>query len=132
MTAAENRPGLLEKLMAVVRAEFRVEVYVPDADDPVLGRPTSARSLIVTGPRIAEATGCARPRAAVAQRGRPAMAQFLADPGPPTLGRRALTACAVDGCRLRRHRHRVVLQASDGDWNRAGRPDPAAWAARPI
>ena len=45
MTATEPAPvgrarGLLEKLMAVVRPEFRVEVYLPDPDDPVLGRRT--------------------------------------------------------------------------------------------
>ena len=37
--------------MAVVRPEFRAEVYVPDPDDPVFGRPTSASSPIATGPR---------------------------------------------------------------------------------
>jgi len=31
-------PGLLEKLMGVVRAEFRTALYVPDPDHPVLGR----------------------------------------------------------------------------------------------
>jgi len=30
--------GLLEKLVAQVRAEFRVGIYVADPDDPVLGR----------------------------------------------------------------------------------------------
>ena len=40
MTASVTAPGrgpLLEKLMATVRAEFRVEVFVPDPDEPVLG-----------------------------------------------------------------------------------------------
>jgi hypothetical protein len=32
--------GLLAKLLAAVRPEFRVEVYVPASDDPVLGRPS--------------------------------------------------------------------------------------------
>ena len=31
-------PGLLAKLLARVRPEFRVEVYLADPDDPVLGR----------------------------------------------------------------------------------------------
>ena len=38
MTAAGQalaRPGLLEQLMAVVRPEFRTEIYVPDPGDPV-------------------------------------------------------------------------------------------------
>ena len=36
MTTAEQartRPGLLEQLMALVRPEFRAEVYVPDPGD---------------------------------------------------------------------------------------------------
>ena len=31
--------GLLSKLMATVRPQFRVEVYQPDPEDRVLGRP---------------------------------------------------------------------------------------------
>lgn len=34
--------GLLEKLLGAVRPEFRVDVYIPDPDDPVLGRPACA------------------------------------------------------------------------------------------
>ena len=36
--AGERGGGLLEKLMAAVRPEFRVEVYFPTRIDPVLGR----------------------------------------------------------------------------------------------
>ncbi|MGW1055561.1 hypothetical protein ACWDBD_44685 [Streptomyces sp. NPDC001118] len=36
-TGPLGRSGLLEKLRAAVRPEFRVDVLVPDADDPVLG-----------------------------------------------------------------------------------------------
>jgi len=32
--------GLLSKLMATVRPQFRVEVYLPDPEDRVLGRPS--------------------------------------------------------------------------------------------
>ncbi len=43
VTAAASRPtpaslGLLDRLVAAVRAEFAVDIYVPDPDDPVLGR----------------------------------------------------------------------------------------------
>ena len=34
---APERKGLLEKLVAAVRAEFRADIYFPDPDDPVLG-----------------------------------------------------------------------------------------------
>ena len=53
-----ERGGLLEKLMAVVRPEFRVEVYLPDPDDPVLGR---RRCAVAGCDRSAHRrTGCAR------------------------------------------------------------------------
>ena len=38
MTAARQvagRSGLLEQLMAVVRPEFRTDIYIPAPDDPV-------------------------------------------------------------------------------------------------
>jgi hypothetical protein len=61
--------------------------------------------------------------------GRPALAQFLIDPGPPLRGRSRLSHCTVADCRYGaagqglcyRHRKR---------WERAGRPDPGVWAAR--
>ena len=35
---AAGRAGLLGKLLAAVRREFRAGILVPDPDDPVLGR----------------------------------------------------------------------------------------------
>ena len=37
-----SQTGLLEKLLAAVRPEFRVDVYLPAPDDLVLGRPSCA------------------------------------------------------------------------------------------
>ena len=58
------------------------------------------------------------------------MEQFLADPGPPTRGRRALAAC-IGGRVPTWH---VGIEAgcaasTRGYWKRAGQPDPAAWEA---
>ena len=44
MTAPAQQPasgqaGLLERLLAAVRIEFRADILVPGPDDPVLGRP---------------------------------------------------------------------------------------------
>ena len=44
MTAPAQQPasgqaGLLERLLAAVRIEFRADILVPRPDDPVLGRP---------------------------------------------------------------------------------------------
>ena len=88
---------VLELLMAAVRPEFRADVFVPDPDDPVLGR------------RTCPLPGCDRARAEYGMctahgsrwraRGRPDLAVFRADAGPPLNGRRQLTGCSVTGCR---------------------------------
>ena len=39
-----SQTGLLEKLLAAVRPEFRVDVYLPAPDDLVLGRPSLCRA----------------------------------------------------------------------------------------
>ena len=50
-------PGLLAKLLARVRPEFRVEVYLADPDDPVLGV-DGVGCPVATGP--GPRAGCAR------------------------------------------------------------------------
>jgi hypothetical protein len=122
--------GLLEKLLAAVRREFRADILVPDPDDPVLGR------------RECPAAGCDRP---IAQnglctthgkrwndRGRPDLAVFLADPGPPLNGRRPLAGCSVAGCRYGTSGHGLCMRHRSA-WENDGCPDPAGWAtaARP-
>jgi hypothetical protein len=99
---ASDRSGLLEQLMAMVRPEFRAEIYIPAPDDPVFAADECAVG------------GCDRTVASVRRRlcnghsirfrrrGRP-MEDFLADPGPPIRGRRPLAACTVDGCRYGRN-----------------------------
>ncbi|WP_228721193.1 hypothetical protein [Arthrobacter sp. 260] len=117
---------MLEKLMAVVRPEFRVDIYLPDPDDPVLGRksclvPECDRCQVENG--LCSAHGWRR-----RQRGRSEMEVFLADPGPELNGRRDLSTCSVTGCRYGSsgsglcQRHRSV-------WTRAGQPDLGQWAA---
>ena len=85
MSAPAGRPaavgaGLLAKLLAAVRPEFRVEVYVPAPDDPVLGRP----SCVVPGcDRSGWEYGlCGGHSHRWRSRGRPDLVGFLTDPGP--------------------------------------------------
>ena len=98
--------GCWSKLLAAVRPEFRVEVYLPAPDDPVLGRPPCA----VPGcDRSGWEYGlCGGHSNRWRSRGRPELAGFLADPGPPLHGRIELTA--LHGARLpfRQQRVRVV------------------------
>lgn len=129
MTLAEEvsgpgRAGLLEKLMAAVRPEFRVDVLIPDPDDPVLGV------------KPCQIVGCGRPHHLRGlcsahlrrwyQRGRPDLHVFVADPGPPMRGRRELDSCLVEGCRYGLSGHGLCRRHGQ-QWGRAGRPDLAAW-----
>ena len=85
LDSASAGGGLLGKLLAAVRPEFRVEIYLPAPDDPVLGRPGCA----VPG---CDRSGweyrlCGGHSNRWRKRGRPELAGFLADPGPPLQGR---------------------------------------------
>jgi integrase len=132
MTAPAQQPasgqaGLLERLLAAVRIEFRADILVPRPGDPVLGRPACP------------AGGCDRPRAENGlctahgkrwkDRDRPDITAFLADPGPPLNGRRPLTACSVPGCHYGSSGQGLCMRHRSA-WEHAGCPDPAAWAAR--
>ena len=86
------------------------------------------RCPIATGPE--RAAGCARGHARRWRaRGRPAMAVFLADPGPTLNGRRDLMPCSVSGCRYGSSGSGLCMRHRSA-WTRDGRPDPDGWAAR--
>ena len=89
--------GLLETLTAAVRPEFRTEIYIPAVDDPVF---TAAECLVAGCDRSGHDQGLCNGHAPRwRRRGRPALEDFLANPGPPVRGRNPLAPCAVDGCR---------------------------------
>lgn len=131
MTAPAKRavpswPGLLEKLMAAVRPEFRVDLYVPDPDHPVLGRgvcPVNGCDRSPTGNGL-----CSTHQKRWIDRGRPELAVFLTDPGPPLNGRRSLTGCTVAGCRYGRSGHGLCTRHRSA-WTTSGHSDPITWAA---
>ena len=132
MTAAReaaSRSGLLEQLMAVVRPEFRTDIYIPAPDDPVF----VADQCTVGGcDRTAVSIRrelCNAHAIRFRKRGRPPMDDFLANPGPPVRGRRPLAPCVVEGCRYARNARNGLCSRHRDRWNRAGQPDPACWAA---
>jgi len=82
VTTAEKpaRGSLLEQLMAAVRPEFRVEVYVPAPNDPVF---ISDQCIVADCDRTAEALRqrlCCAHSQRFRKRGYRSMAEFLADP----------------------------------------------------
>lgn len=132
MTAAERAPGrsgLLEQLMALVRAEFRTDIYIPAPDDPVF----IAEECAVAGcdrTAVSIRRGLCNAHAIrFRKRGRPPMEDFLAAPGPPVRGRRPLAPCVVEGCRYGRAARNGLCSKHRDRWDRAGKPDLATWKA---
>ena len=122
-------PGLLEKLMAVVRAEFRVDLYVPDPEDPVLGRRTCP---VADCDRSCAENGlCSSHGQRWRARGRPELSAFCADPGPMLNGRRELTSCTVNGCRFGSSGHGLCMRHRSA-WTASGHAAPANWASTAL
>jgi hypothetical protein len=131
VTAAEkiagpSRAGLLEKLMAAVRPEFRVDVFLPDPDDPVLGY--GVCSVPTCDSPNWQGSMCSGHRDRWRARGRPELSEFLANPGRPLVGRSEPQRCRVDNCRFSCTGY-GMCQRHHGRWQRSGRPDPIVWAA---
>jgi integrase len=119
-------PGLLGKLMATVRPEFRVDILVPE------------RGALVFDSAPCRVPGCVRqPRTRGLckghyykwkDEGRPDINVFAAAASPEGLGRKDLTVCVVEGCRHGGARRGLCVR-HHGFWERAGKPDRAAWLA---
>ena len=123
---APDGSGLLARLMAVVRPEFRVDILVPEPGALIFN----------AGPcRVA---GCLRmPWTRKLCRGHyyrwkqdgcPDMEVFAASACPDLLGRKELTGCVVAGCRFGGARRGLCVR-HHGFWERAGKPDRPAWLA---
>jgi len=126
VTSVSDRAGLLEKLLAAVRPEFRVDVLLPDTGDLVLG----ARPCTVPGcdRPVWEHGICNGHSQRWRRRGCPDLQEFRADPRPPLRGRSQPGHCSVAGCRFGTSGRGLCARHRDR-WTRAGKPDPAAWAA---
>jgi integrase len=117
--------GLLEKLMAAVRPEFRAGDLVFDPRDPVFGGPPCAVS------------GCDRPHRVQSlctahwQRWRdagrlPPLDKFTATADPILHGHLPLSACVIAGCNYGQ-KARGLCQRHHRQWCSAGCPDLSAW-----
>jgi integrase len=123
--------GLLEKLMAAVRPEFRADDLVVDPRDPVFGGPPC--SVAGCGRQHRGQGLCTSHGERWRAAGRPDLAAFTAAAEPGWRGHLPLGACVIAGCNYGREAcgmcGRHVRQ-----WHRAGRPDLAAWqeSAAPL
>jgi integrase len=124
-----GRSGLLGQLMAIVRPEFRTDIYIPAPDDPVFA---AGQCMVGDCDRAAVSIRrglCNAHAIRFRKRGRPPMEDFLGAPGPPVRGRRSLAPCTVDGCCYGRGARNGLCSKHRDRWNRAGKPDLATWDA---
>jgi hypothetical protein len=119
-------PGLLEKLAAAVRPEFRGDDLVFDLRDPVFG---GKPCLVPACERTAVGHGlCQGHRQRWAAAGRPDVGEFAASTDPRWRGKDApLTRCRAPGCRYGVTRRKGLCARHAGAWERAGMPDLHGW-----
>ncbi len=120
--------GLLEKLVAAVRPEFRADVLVFAAADPVFG----SGVCLVGGCEMATrgAGMCEGHFLRWKKAGRPDRGQLPAAVTAPWHGHGPLPSgrCRVSGCGFGVARHGLCRRHADR-WRNAGQPDPGRWAA---
>jgi integrase len=116
--------GLLEKLMAAVRPEFRGEVIPVDPSDPVFGGPPCQ----VPGcSRTARVRGiCLGHYHRWKHEGCPPAGDFTATTDPALRGHRPLQSCDVPGCGYGR-RGEGLCTGHHTAWLQAGGPALPAW-----
>jgi integrase len=112
-------------LLAAVRPEFRVEVFIPAPGDLILGTPPCR----VGGcPHRQHHRGlCHAHHQRWKRQGRPDLEEFVAAADPNVVGRRSATPCLVAWCRFGAARRGLCVRHRER-WERAGRPDPTGWA----
>lgn len=126
---AARRPLLLERLLGAVRPEFRADVLVFDADDPVFG---GGACRIPGCRRAARSKGmCQGHHLRWVSNGRPDLEVFATSTDPRWERQRTNSCCRVDGCGYGVARG-GMCQLHYQRWDRAGRPDLDGWLANPL
>ena len=122
---ASARPaGLLEKLMAVIRPEFRADVLVFDPRDPVFGGPPCAVACCERPARCRQMCWSHSHRWMMA--GKPDPEVFAATTSPDWTGHSPLPGCEITGCGYALAGHGLCYLHRQR-WARAGCPDLACW-----
>ncbi|WP_241767551.1 hypothetical protein [Mycobacterium sp. H4Y] len=124
--ALATQPGtsLHGRLDTLLRNEFRVDVLVPAADDPILGTPACEVSDCVHSSRYGGLCSAHLRRWNLEDR--PGRRAWVASADPTVMGHRPLQPCQVIGCGYGQHRYRLCYRHSR-DWDKAGRPTVDQW-----
>lgn len=125
---APDRSSLLGLLMAAVRVEFRSDVLVFAAEDPVFG---GGSCKVVSCRRSARSFGlCQGHHQRWNQQGRPDLETFAATTDPRWKRQRPNQVCRVDGCGYGSARS-GLCSLHGQRWIRSGRPDLDRWLLDP-
>lgn len=128
-TTEAGTAGLLEKLMCTIRTEFRDEVLVFAAEDPIFGGGACRVRGCERSARGHQM--CQGHHQRWAQAGRPDLEGFIASTDSRWRRGRPNMVCSVIDCGYGSSRCGMcVLHAQR--WERAGRPDRAVWLADPL
>jgi len=119
--------GLLEKLIAAVRPEFRAGEIAFDPADPVFG---GAICRVASCPRTARGGRglCAAHHDRWTAEGRPDPDAFIAATSPRWHKQEPLACCRAPGCGRGVSRQGLCMRHGAA-WGRAGRPDADEWLA---
>jgi integrase len=121
--------GLLEKLMAAVRPEFRADDLAFDPRDPVFG---GHACVVAACDRPGRKRGlCLGHRQRWLASGEPVLAEFIATATADWHGHRPVASCLIAGCNYGLQA-RGMCRRHTRQWDYAGRPDLAAWQASPA
>jgi hypothetical protein len=121
-----SQSGLLHKLMAAVRPEFRADVLVADATNPMIGPGPCAVAGCDRG--INENGLCSGHRQRWVKAGRPDLPEFIATTDPRWHRQQPNLACRVEGCGYGAARQGMCGTHAQR-WMRSRGTDLAAWLA---
>ncbi|MEV8632644.1 tyrosine-type recombinase/integrase [Streptosporangium sp. NPDC051023] len=129
--AARPSTGLLERLVAVVRPEFRAEVFHPPKNSPVFFQGICRIPSCPTAISFAAKELCQGHYQRWKASPGSDLEAFVAEEDVATLARMTILSCAIRGCQRARKAHtlchRHVLA-----WAAAGRPDVETWVGRTL
>ena len=118
--------GLLEKLLAAVRPEFRQDVLAFGPDDPVFGGPPCKVAGCGRSGRVRGL--CSGHDHRWRSQGKPDLAGFIATTDPRLKGHQKLKSCRASGC-LYGRKERGLCTRHLYAWQQAGRPELDSWLA---
>ena len=122
--ATQPDTGPHGRLDALVRPEFRVDVLVPAAGDPILGTPACEITGCVHSSRYGGL--CLAHLRRWKLDGRPDRREWAAAADPAVMGHRPLQPCRVTGCGYGQHRYQLCYKHSRA-WDKAGHSSVEQW-----